>query len=313
MNDTTDINTFAEAFEPQLPAPDALSSEDVTAVMRAHVRSQAVLVAINIKRFDPHRSDRAATAEYCGTHGVDPEMANMSKRIIPREFSQPLQQLERKIRNYVDESGLPFYDRSFRLLPVEKLDDFMNRIQDFQSEWDEEVKKFLDSWPDIVAKAREKLNGMFDARFYPPVEVLEGQFSLKPVFMEIPDDRWTGLPDSVQGVIEASMVGLINERIGAAHAELRDRMVREVTRLRNKMADWSDSSRLHKSSITRVTELADNAAALNVFGDDSIQEAASAMSEFKALESDPSVLRDSSEAREIVKAKADRILAGLKL
>lgn len=296
------------------PTITNVDPDDIAAHMRAHIRSRAVLGSLSIKRFDPHKSDRSATAEYGAAHGVDKDMINMRKRTIPREFSMPLQQVERKARVYLDEIGLPFYDRAFRLIPVERLSEVMDKFQDFKSQWDREVLKFISRWPDIVADARIKLNGMFDPRAYPPTEVLHGMFRFQPIFMEIPDDRWSVLPDGVQDSVSASMAELLNERIATAHEALKERMVEEVRRLRDKMGNWVDgSSRLHESTVTRVTKLAREAPALNVFDDPAINQAASAMQEFSHLEDNVTLLKENPEAREIVKAKADKILQNLSL
>ena len=100
-----------------------------------------------------------------------------------------------------------------RLIPSENFRDFAGEHKELATDFYSEVETFLDSYEDHCETAKEHKGDMFNAREYPPIEIVRNKFNVQLITLpfptttdfrvEAPEAIITDLKDQIDKSIEA--------------------------------------------------------------------------------------------------------------
>jgi len=65
--------------------------------------------------------------------------------------------------------------------------DYKATLGDYQTQFNESVKEFIDEYPTLVSASAFQLGDLFDAADYPNANELVDKFKFKYVFLPVPD------------------------------------------------------------------------------------------------------------------------------
>jgi hypothetical protein len=103
----------------------------------------------------------------------------VQKSIIPKEAVQPWSKILNEAGKYFYSITIPWDDKSWRLLPVVKYKEFVNRFREFQSRFTEQVDIFVDDIDKHVKDGKEMLGLAFNEGDYMDKKAVRGEFLLK--------------------------------------------------------------------------------------------------------------------------------------
>ena len=133
------------------------------------ITDRAMLVRLSISVWAAKKGDRRANRAVENAFGiVDANKAgNYTKWLVGQESIQRLTKLTTEIRTWHYQNTLPWTDDGARLLPTANFADYSAKMRAYHQQFDAEVQTFIRNYPDIVAEARIRLNGLFNPADYP--------------------------------------------------------------------------------------------------------------------------------------------------
>ena len=274
-----------------------------------------ILVKVSFGKFAPKVKNKKATREYASNHQCDESMHDATTRLIPKEYTDRIQKFESSVRNnFVNNLTLPWERGGVNLIPTKMIDRFMSGIGSLRQNYDELVAEFLDRYEDIVADAKVRLNGDFDAARYPSRQDVSACFR-----MEV---NYSPLPDAGHYLIDASkeiMDELVSDtirsneaRYEAARQDLRQRLIDKVEHLadRCKAINESDKAKWYESNLTNITDLIDLIPDMLIGDDDDLIKAvADAKAMLNGIDSD--LIKGNESVRDDIRKKAAAIVSSL--
>jgi len=235
------------------------------------IHSRAMLVRLSIKCWDGRRFDRTITDEVNTAHAASKDAGRYNKQLLGGKQNAPEHAAAvtkaGAARQTFYGQTLPWADEGWRLLPTANYEKFTDAMRAARGEFDETVETFIAAYPDLKAKARTLLNGMYREEDYPTPEALRGRFHFEIEFMPVPSagDFRLDLPADQLAEIESRTESRVERATKEAMAEAWDRLRESVEKVRERLSNPKNVFR--DSLIGNVQELADVLTRLNVTGD----------------------------------------------
>lgn len=270
---------------------------------------KAMLVTLTIGMFAPRKTDRRVTTETNAAHNTDNRAGRYIKNLLPEESIQPISKLAGEIRAYNLSNTLPWLNDGTRMLPASKFMDYSAQFRMFRARWQSAVDRFATDYSAYVEKAREILNGMFNADDYPPVDDVRRKFILRTTTLPLPDceDFRVGLVNGEIAELQAEMASRLEEVRGEARRELHSRMMEPVARMAERLSK-SDAV-FRDTLVENIREIVSLVPDLNIDNDPALTALSDAARE---LIVDPQTLRDNPKFRSAMSDKAAALLERMK-
>jgi len=150
------------------------------------LHERAMLVKLNISQWTGRKKDKRITMETNSFYGAAPCSGYYSKSLIGKEAVKSIQQAVNLTRKFHYENTLPWGDNGERLLPSRNYFDYTQRMREFNTEFDNVVKKFLEVYPSLITEAEYKLNKMFNSADYPDVIEIQQRFNFATEITPVP-------------------------------------------------------------------------------------------------------------------------------
>ena len=150
------------------------------------LHERAMLVKLNISQWTGRKKDKRSTMETNSFYGAAPCSGYYSKSLIGKEAVKSIQQAVNLTRKFHYENTLPWGDNGERLLPSRNYFDYTQRMREFNTEFDNVVKKFLEVYPSLITEAEYKLNKMFNSADYPDVIEIQRRFNFATEITPVP-------------------------------------------------------------------------------------------------------------------------------
>lgn len=281
------------------------------------VRSQGVLVSVEITSWSARKLDRRVTRDATERAGADADAGRFNKHLLGgrvQSYNAIIAAIGRA-RALVHDETLPWGNDGTRLLPTANYLTFAQRIRAAREEVRNYIDAFIAEYPAIVADARARLGDMYDPADYPPADVVAGRFRFRVHFTPVPaaTDLRLSLPDNVLAHIERSVTARVERSIDSAVRAGWDRLYAAVERLRDKLAEIieADSAgdsrqrRFHAALLENAVETAETLKRLNVLQDPNLERAADRIiSELSVLDA-AGLRKDAASMREAARATSD--------
>lgn len=256
--------------------------------LAAAIAARTKLASLNTGRFGRARAHPGETREENLRHNTD--AARVSVKLSNHRALTELASLHSAARNAHKLLTVPTVADGMRLLPAGRELEHAATMSKFADRHDELVREFIADYPAEAAAAPARLNGLYVASMWPPVEAMPSKFTFRTRYMSTPSDGSWG-----DWLIESSR---------AARDDLKERIVEALTRLRDRC---SADGRLYASVFEAVHGLVDLVSDLDFDG--SFAPIVQEMTPLATLKAD--VLRDDHDGRKAAARKADRILSVL--
>ena len=148
----------------------------------------AVKVRLTTKHYSGIKSDKVLRGELCVSKKASQDYINVQKHLVGKESGKHFRRIINKFRNDVfypmtvawsDSSN--DYDTGkvisgWRLLPITKLDELMDRVELYKKQFEKEVDSFCERYPSLILDAKDQLGDAFNEDDYPSVEYVRGRF-----------------------------------------------------------------------------------------------------------------------------------------
>lgn len=268
-----------------------------------NLTEKAILVNVQISQWTARKYDNKVTSEVNKKHKTT-DAGRFNKLLIGTKHLQEISQIANKARVYHYENTLPWSDVGERLLPSDNYFEYIGKLAELKSEFEAAVAKFEKEYPAMIEEAKINLNGLFVASEYPAN--IAQRFGIKSTFMPVPqmEDIRINISDNEVESIKQKVGAEINERFAGAQREIYARMVDQLQKMREKLADKKGIFR--DSLFENILDLVKLLPKLNVTEDKNIL---SLCDEMKALYTDPESVRKDTKLRKEKVKEVDAVLA----
>jgi Protein of unknown function (DUF3150) len=282
--------------------------------MNQSITKRAMLVSLNIQQWTGAKHDRKVSQEVAIAHNSDVSMGRYRKLLVAKESLERLRQLTSTARQEHYKRTLPWSDGGTRILSSEAYFEYAEKMRELGREWEPAVDEFLAQYPQVIAEARGRLNGLFNEEDYPTPANMRRKFSFTFSVLPMPTakDFRVELGDAETKRVRAEIEESVNESLRVAMNDvwerLRDVVSRMVERLRAySMTEKGVSNPFRDSLVTNIRELLDVLPSLNITQDANLTEVAQKIGA-ELCRYDADTLREDTSARERTADAAEAIL-----
>jgi hypothetical protein len=211
-----------------------------------------------------------------------------SKKILG-DGLKAIQTIQRRLGEYVKEQTLPGISADLRIVTPKVLEDIRNEVDKAEVAIAEEVAKLsepvtwthpdtgeifdLTRWAALIRQDEIDLDKAFDPTDYPPIENLEGFFTVRLTVCDLPKGDYF----RVEGLTEEAVAKLKEDHaktLEAVKAAGKNEVHRKLTELIGRIADnlgREDISKLHDTTFTNLQEYLAKVPDLNISGDPQLE------------------------------------------
>jgi hypothetical protein len=276
------------------------------------ISSSAVLVDLNVAIWTARKNDKRVSEEIDEAKGTKARAGNFHKHLFAGNNQlMEMQKFVTQVRTYHYNNTLPWSDAGTRLLVMGRFMEYNTKMREFEAEFEEHKRKFLENYNAMVSAAAFTLGALFDREDYPHPDVVTHKFYFKYEFMPVPqsgdfriDINNEGLQELI-GRYESQFDARVKTAMQDAWSRLHDCLERMSERLDYK--GGNDKKIFRDSLVDNAIELVDMLKSMNITNDPELEKSRKqlekAMFGVSARE-----LRENSDIREDVKAEVDDIL-----
>lgn len=239
------------------------------------IRNHCMKGALQIRMQSQRKMDKDLSTEVAAQKQADEKSIRVSVLLI--EGMEELSSLRSKAREYFNSMGAPWQHEGEILFKNAVIPDVMYKMAEYSSEFERLVDEFIANYDQLVEQAKNRLGATFSADNYQTdKDALRSKFGFAYSFDPLEDV--TKIPMFEDKEIESILSESSKERAIAQMADAQmegwDRLFQGVHHLleRLKAADENESSRLHESVLTNLSEICDSIPALNYADDPRLTE-----------------------------------------
>lgn len=239
------------------------------------ILGRAMLANITIGVWEARKHDKTITdkvnAEYAASH----EAGRFHKHL----FGGPVAELSALVTasHYLRwmhyAQTLPWSDAGWRLLPTANYMEHGKLMREKLSDFEDAKEKFLTAYPRLVKEAREKLNGMYNAKDYPDVAAVRRKYHVAIEYEPIPSgsDFRVSLPKEEMKRLAREVEERMGKQVERAMQDAWARLATAVEELQDRLG--GDAKGLRAGILTKLGDLADVLGRLNLTQDPALEKA----------------------------------------
>lgn len=280
------------------------------------IAERAVISNLSIKSWRITRRDKRVKEAACAAYGSDADMVNGTKKLIAEERIKAVYTAEAKAREAHRAMTVPWGDKD-RAISVDQVPKCKSTLDKCLDIYDAAVKDFVTYYVDYIAEGQGKLNGLADARDYPPANEIAAHFTFSYGFEPLPvgrDDWRVKASDDVLAYLVAETEKAATERAANALREPAERIREAVARMVESLSGYTGGRKgsFNDSMVDDIRELVDMLPALNLAGDARLAAIGDELkSKLCTLDAEAYRGRDNTLIREVAIEDAQSILAGV--
>jgi hypothetical protein len=271
--------------------------------------SKVLVVRPRITMVGKSVTDESITTEVSSNHDLGKEAGAWVKKLYPPGESSPsrlarLTSISAAARKY---HRLRTLRSSFGdLLPSVLFADYDEQMNRFIREFDEEANDFALNFDTVISECRQRLNGTFDIRNYPPAATVRSCFSFQLFTGPLPRNsdimiQYLGAEHTAQ--VKASLQQQVEQASQQAVKQTIAKVMEHVNHITEVLA--KPKPKIYDSLIDNLSEILNLVPAFNLSNDPILTDL---VARCRAdLEVAPDMLRDSSVHRHIVGQRAKSI------
>ena len=212
-----------------------------------------------------------------------------------------------RARQHYQMGTLPWEERGWRVIPV-------NKWQDFKDEMDDLISDIKDEFIDVFDKKYHHLEDVFNENVgnlnidFPSKEELEDKFWVDIDIGQMAscdDIRIQGIDQAERNKIRSDMQKQYSEKFNTGLNELATKLVTAVEDISSRASDPDQKGKKYTKSLSNITELADTVEGLNVTGNDAIAKSCKQIRENISVYSADSIKSTPLVRDNVIKATAN--------
>jgi hypothetical protein len=283
------------------------------------IASSAMLVEMSISTWTARKLDKKVSAEVDASKGTKTQAGNYNKNLLAGTgFLDTIVKYAANARSWHISQTLPWSDNGLRLLPTSNFMNYTKQRNLLEENYMALVDKFLIAYPNLVSAAAFQLGDLFDRDEYPSVEKIAHKFKFYVNYLPVPmagDFRIDINEEAKSDIISSCNVAYeerLNNAMRDAWSRLHDCLTRISDRLQFDAPDYDNGIKskprvFRNTLVENAVELTELLKHFNLTKDTNLEQAR--LDLYNAIKHhDADSLRNSHEAREIVKSKVDEIL-----
>lgn len=245
---------------------------------------RAVLVDLSISMWGASAKDKYAGAVLADLNKARPDALGVTKRLIAKEALADLREVVKGAKTRHLLRTLPWDDKGTRMIPVERVQDYLAMMDRCVDEMAAARTWFLAEYAEHVDRAKKDLGDLFEADDYPMGDDLRKKIGISWEIRPVPDRTHfaAGLLGEDEERIRADVERRSEERIRLAVTDLFEQLGKATARLADRMGmDRTDAGQAKERQfrdtvVSNLREAAERARTLDVTGNDLLAELSSA-------------------------------------
>lgn len=225
-----------------------------------NIQDKAVLVDLKISLWAAQATDHKLSDEINITKTGSTNSGRYVKKLLPaNDQIRQIQQIANKLRKEFQVATLD-WEGSSRLLPIEKLDDWVKTYNHYQNLFNTAVQNFVNAYPESINKAELALGELFNREDYP--DDIASYFAVAQKIKPIPtDDFRTEVDSEVIRQLREEAKQATEEQTNKATKAFLEKLLLDINRIIN--ATGPDAKRTRNSLFDTLRSTLDNAKAFN--------------------------------------------------
>ncbi|MCZ2128578.1 MAG: hypothetical protein LC099_12540 [Anaerolineales bacterium] len=225
-----------------------------------NIQDKAVLVDLKISSWAAQATDHKLSDEINITKTGSTNSGRYVKKLLPaNDQIKQIQQIANKLRKEFQAATLD-WEGSSRLLPIEKLDDWVKTYNHYQNLFNTAVQNFVNAYPESINKAELALGELFNREDYP--DDIASYFAVAQKIKPIPtDDFRTEIDSEVIRQLREEAKQATEEQTNKATKAFLEKLLLDINRIIN--ATGPDAKRTRNSLFDTLRGTLNNAKAFN--------------------------------------------------
>jgi hypothetical protein len=271
------------------------------------IQERAMLVKLNISQWTGRKKDKKITKETNAFYGASDASGYYSKALIPKQAVKPISQVVSTARAFHYENTLPWGDNGERLLPSKNYLDYTRKMHEFANQFDDQVRIFLEAYPELISRAKQTLNQMFDEQDYPDIHKLETRFAFATQITPVPsaEDFRVDLAQEEVSAIRQQIEHQAQKAQADAMASLWQRLYDVVSKMADRLDE--EGAVFRDSLVNNIKDLAALLPRLNIAEDPDLERLGNYVSQ-RLCTVPPDVLRKDPAVRKETADQANAVL-----
>ena len=284
---------------------------------RYNIDTCSMLVEFNTSVWTARKLDRSTTDELVHNKKAgSKDAARVNKHLLAgrKELEVIIQHVGNVRNRFVYPQTLPWSDSGLRLLPTINFMKFNTRMQEEEEIFWKLVNEFIDVYPSLITAQAMALGEMFDRNDFPSADEIKTKFNFSYNYLPVPDagDFRINVGNEAMRELEQKADKYVEERVGAAMADVRARLKEHLQRMSNRLTvdivnGESKTRRFHDTMLEAGYELCDLVKGLNVTNDQDVENVRRGLEHALSGVTNED-LRRNTQVRRDVKAEVDSIL-----
>lgn len=197
------------------------------------ISGKAMLVSLQITSWGNTRKDKRVTDETNQQHGASADAGRYSKHLLPPVELEAIGSFANAWRKWHRQQTLPWLDEGARILTTKNFIEFAAETKSKRYEFERLVSNFVSRYPQLVADAPSRLNGMFDPANYPDVSQIAGRFTATVNYAPVPlsQDFRVGLQSEQLDSLKADYEKNLSQAVEAAKRDVVERLAKPLAHM----------------------------------------------------------------------------------
>ena len=255
----------------------------MTTSVNSRAHESLMVVRMTVRRWYPRRFDRKASDELAKLHGAESaeKIGRFNKILVDLKSIQPLQAACNAVYDYHARMTAPWTEDGIRVMPARLYFDYAKEVDRGRREIATLARKFaVDDYAPQIEAAKVRLNGLFNAKDYPPASEIERRFGVDVRVEPLPDEsgvRDWGLDPDQTLVMQREIVRDREAAIAAAHQHVVDGIVNRARALADRLRKFEagETNQLRDPIIVNLREaVGDVLRGLNIANDPALTDLA---------------------------------------
>jgi uncharacterized coiled-coil protein SlyX len=285
------------------------------ATPRFNIDTCSMIVEFNASVWTARKLDRKVTDEVNTNKHAASDASRVNKHLLAgRNELEQISKFVAATRGFVYDNTLPWSDNGQRLLPTLKFLDFDKRMSEARDQFDAMVQEFVKVYPTLITAQAMQLGSMFNRDDFPSPSEITSKFGWSLGYLPVPKagDFRVDVGNEAQKELQDKLEELANKRVADAHKTLWDRLHEHLKRMSDRLqvdniGGEEKPRKFHDTLVTGGLELCDLLKALNLTGDQDLENARKRL-EKALLGLDPEDLRKDMITREGVRKEVNDII-----
>lgn len=238
------------------------------------LHSRAVLFRLFTSQFIGNPQDKTLIGEVESEHKIQGKrLISVRKKIMQGKELNAVSASLQRVRLTAEKLSAPWLDGGLRIVSAARMIEAKREIDKEIRAFEDCVNAFISAYSDIIDRDRVALNGTFTLSDYPSKDTLRAKFGARLEIMPLPsvsDFRVDGISDAVCEQLREEMENATAQRVIDAKRDLLARVSAKVSHLSDKLANMTEKSRFHASTVTNIKDACAEVRAANFDGDTAI-------------------------------------------